>query len=316
MTFPTVFRLASLAGIIFTPFLMAENEHSRTFVEIWPEGAPGAIAAAGYEEAALPADGEVPVPHTAAVSAPQLVLYLPEGGGGPYPAVIVCPGGGYGFLADQHEGAAVAEWFRERGIAAFVLKYRLPSDIIMEDKSLGPLQDAQEAVRIVRRRAEEWGVDPGRVGIMGFSAGGHLAATASTLYDDEAYPRRSGDWSARPDLSILIYPVISMDFDITHRGSRENLLGVDAPQGQVSRFSAHLRIDAATPPAFLVHSADDAAVPVENSVRYFLALQDHGVDAELHVFPTGGHGYGLGAAVEGASQWPQLLETWLRAQGW
>ncbi len=229
-------------------------------------------------------------------------------------SVIVCPGGGYWGVAIDHEGKKVAQWFNALGITAFVLKYRLPSDDIMTDKAIGPLQDAQEAIRLVRRNAKRFAIDPGKIGIMGFSAGGHLASTASTHFNEKVYTP-SDTISARPDFSILIYPVISMDLSITHRGSRDNLLGKTPVKEQVDRFSNELQVGKQTPPAFLVHSLDDDVVPVENSIRYALAMRQQKNACELHIYEKGGHGYGLGRSEGTESTWPVACEKWLKSRG-
>lgn len=207
-------------------------------------------------------------------------------------AVIVCPGGGYGRLAMTHEGYDVAKRFAEAGIAAFVLKYRLPNDACMEDKKTGPLQDAQQAIYLVRKNAREWGIDPAKIGIMGFSAGGHLAATASTQFN-RTMVKNPENISLRPDFSMLIYPVISFSDLLTHGGSRTNLIGNPAAPQLIEQFSNEKQITKATPPAFLVHAADDQAVPVGNSLAYAEALISFQTPVQLHVFPAGGHGFGM-----------------------
>ena len=206
---------------------------------------------------------------------------------------MICPGGGYSWLAIYPEGTLVAARLNSFGISAFVLTYRLPSDAIMVDKSIGPLQDGQEAIRIVPRHAKEWNIDPHKIGIMGFSAGGHLAATVSTHFADTVY--QHGDTtSARPDFSVPVYPVISMDSTITHRGSNVNLLGPAPSMETIRYFSADQCVSKDTPPAFIVQAADDKTVPVQNSIAYFLALNKYGIPCELHMYESGGHGFGLG----------------------
>jgi acetyl esterase/lipase len=200
------------------------------------------------------------------------------------------------------------------GVTAFVLSYRLPADAIMAEKSIGPLQDAQEAIRRVRRNAAMWHIDPHRIGIMGFSAGGHLAASASTRFAERVYPP-TDTTSARPDFSILIYPVISMEASMTHGGSRQNLLGANPSAETVRLFSCDERVTADTPPAFLAHSADDGSVPVKNSTKYMEALVRHNVPCELHVYERGGHGYGLGKGKGTETSWPEACARWLRTRG-
>ncbi|KJF43942.1 alpha/beta hydrolase [Draconibacterium sediminis] len=229
-------------------------------------------------------------------------------------AVVICPGGGYSGLAIRHEGLQVAQWFNSVGITAFVLTYRQPDDAAMENKSIGPLQDGQRAIRIVRRHAKEWGIDPEKIGIMGFSAGGHVASTISTHYTEKVYDPDDST-SARPDFSLLIYPVISMDSTITHRGSRVGLLGNAPLAEQVKHFSNDSQVNTHTPPAFVVHSLDDDVVPVENSIKYALAMKKHDVPCELHIYQSGGHGYGMAPGRSTQSMWPQACLKWLEARG-
>ncbi len=223
---------------------------------------------------------------------PTLSLYFPPEVKSNATAVIICPGGGYGRLAIPHEGSAVGAWLNANGIVAIVLKYRLPNSAIMKNKAIGPLQDIQEAVRIVRKNARQWQINPGKIGVMGFSAGGHLASTIATHFEDKI--DEADTVSARPDFSILIYPVISMNPEITHKGSSINLLGETPGPELVASFSNELQVTANTPPAFMVHAADDKSVPVENSIAYLLALKKNSVPAELHIYEKGGHGFGMG----------------------
>lgn len=243
------------------------------------------------------------------VTAPTLTAYFVNQEKSNGTSVIICPGGAYGMLAIDKEGYKVAEWFNSLGINAFVLKYRLPSDLIMKNKTVAPLQDAQEAVRLIRRNAAKWKLNPNKIGIMGFSAGGHLAATLSTHYNDKVYIP-SDTTSAKPNFSILIYPVISMQEGITHQGSKDNLLGKNANNETVEKYSNEKQISADTPKAFLVHATDDKAVPVENSINYYLALKKEKVAAEMHLYENGGHGFGLGVKGTNAS-WPKTCEKWL-----
>jgi acetyl esterase/lipase len=229
-------------------------------------------------------------------------------------AVIICPGGGYSILAASHEGSDVAKVFTEWGLTAFVLKYRLPDDSIMVDKSIGPLQDAQRALQLVRQNAAAWDIDPARIGIMGFSAGGHLAATASTHFSN-AVIDNPHDISLRPDFSILVYPVISFNDSIAHMGSRINLVGPSATPAQVRAFSNELQVNSQTPPAFMVHAADDKGVNVQNSLRYYQALLANQVLSEIHVYPRGGHGFGMNNKTT-EDKWMDHLRNWLKSNGW
>ncbi len=224
-------------------------------------------------------------------------------------AVVICPGGGYRILAIDHEGYQIAEWLNNLGIAAFVLKYRLPDARIMKDPSVGPLQDVQKALRTVRQNAQKWNIDPTQIGIMGFSAGGHLAASLASHYQANVYEEATVI-SARPDFSILIYPVISFDQKMTHSGSRENLIGKNPTEAQIAYFSNELQINKNTPPTLLIHSVDDEVVPVENSLAYLKQLKKYKVESELHIFSDGGHGYGLGRGGT-HSLWSKNAENWL-----
>ena len=245
------------------------------------------------------------------VTQPTLTAYFADRQKSNGTAIIICPGGGYGMLAINKEGFKVAEWLNGLGITAFVLKYRLPSDLIMKNKTVGPLQDAQQAMRLVRRNALQWKLNPNKIGIIGFSAGGHLASTLSTHYNDKVYVPVDTT-SAKPNFSILIYPVISMQEGITHQGSKDNLLGQNADTQRADYYSNEKQVNAATPKAFLVHATDDKAVPVENSINYYLALKKEKVAAEMHLYENAGHGFGLGVKGTSAS-WPQTCEKWLAA---
>ncbi len=225
----------------------------------------------------------------------------------------MCPGGGYARLSFSYEGVEVGQWFNKLGVAAFVLKYRLGPRY----HHPAPLQDAQRAMRTVRSRAAEFGIDPGRIGIMGFSAGGHLASTLGTHFDagDSNATDAVERVSCRPDFLILAYPVITMDLQYTHRGSRTNLLGQNPDPKLVEYLSNELQVTTQTPPAFLFHTTDDATVAVENSVNFYLALRKAKVPAEMHLYEHGAHGTGLGKDPILAS-WPQRLADWLRLHGW
>jgi acetyl esterase/lipase len=226
-------------------------------------------------------------------------------------AVVVCPGGGYGGLAMDHEGHQIAEWLNSLGISAFILDYR------HRNKGYGhpaPLQDAQRAIRTVRARHAEWNVNPDKIGILGFSAGGHLASTAATHFDEGS--SASNDLiervSCRPDFAVLCYPVIVFNSDYTHRGSQRNLLGDEAPADVVESLSNEKQVTPRTPPTFLFHTNEDEGVPAENSIAFYMALRKAKVPAELHIYEKGRHGIGLGRHVPGSREWPKALEAWLR----
>jgi acetyl esterase/lipase len=266
----------------------------RPFLLLYPDGAPGAVG-------------------TEAVDKPKITLYPAPAASANGAAVVVCPGGGYGVVAADHEGKQVAEWLNSFGVSAFVLQYRLGPRY----HHPAPLQDAQRAIRMVRARAAEWHVDPARVGILGFSAGGHLASTAATHFDDgkadAADPiERQG---SRPDFAILLYPVISLVDPVAHAGSRRNLLGESPDPALVELLSNEKQVTPRTPPTFLFHTADDPGVPVANSLLFFEAMQKAGVPGELHVFAHGKHGVGLAKDDPALSMWPKLCELWLRGRG-
>jgi acetyl esterase/lipase len=204
----------------------------------------------------------------------------------------------------------VAEEFNKWGITAFVLKYRLPDDTTMVDRSLAPLQDAQQAIRLLRSNAAQWGIDKNKIGIMGFSAGGHLASTASTHFTFKADESNADIISVRPDFAILVYAVISFDSSITHKGSRNNLIGANASAEKTNFYSNELQVTKNTPPVFIVHAGDDMVVPVENSIRFYRACIKNKVSAEMHLYPNGGHGFGLFNKTT-ADNWMERLKNWL-----
>ena len=242
------------------------------------------------------------------VSIPTLTPYLAKGTSGATTAVIVCPGGGYSGLASSHEGVAIAKAFQDMGVSAFLLKYRLPSDSIMKDRSIGPLQDAQQAILMVREQAKKWNIDPARIGIIGFSAGGHLASTAGTHFEETLIdnPRKI---SLRPDFMMLIYPVITMT-KLGHGGSRMNLVGDDS--ALVKAYSNETRVTTNTPPTFLMHATDDQVVPVQNSLMFYDALIANKVTrSSLFVFQEGGHGFGL-LNQKSSIKWFDLLKDWMK----
>jgi acetyl esterase/lipase len=262
-------------------------------IPLWPAGAPGAL---GTDDSDIPA----------------LTVYLPRTVAANTPAVIVCPGGGYRALASNHEGRQVASYLNSLGVAAFVLRYRL-----------GPryhhpieLGDAQRAIRLVRSHQADWRIDPSRVGIMGFSAGGHLAMTASTRFDagNAGAPDVVDRPSSRPDFAVLGYPVISMTEEWTHKGSRTSLLGDNFDPELAKSLSGERAVTRDTPPTFLFQTNEDASVPAENAVSYYLALRKAGIPAELHVFEKGPHGVGLANDDPALSEWSKLLANWLRVR--
>jgi acetyl esterase/lipase len=242
------------------------------------------------------------------VTNPTLEVFLPEKEKSTGAAVVICPGGGYAVVVYQGEGVQTAKEFIRNGVAAFVLKYRLPNDSTMIDKKIGPLQDAQQAIKIVRENAAEWGIDINKVGIMGFSAGGHLASTEATHYK-KAVIENSDNTNLRPDFQILIYPVISMQDSLTHQGSRDGLLGEHPSKDIIDEFSNELQINENTPPAYITQAGDDKVVDVDNSIVYWEALRHHNVPAELHIYPIGNHGFVLRQPTE---EWMKPIFKWMK----
>jgi acetyl esterase/lipase len=282
-------------------------------IPLWPEGvpaavrpdAPAALGPLGPER--LEEGGRI-----ANVSEATLTVYYPAVDRPNGTAVIVCPGGGYGILSNDREGIQYAQWLSHLGVTTFILKNRLK-----EYGHPAPLQDVLRAIRLVRSRAAEFKVNPARIGVMGSSAGGHLAASAGTLFDhaDGRTGAALDAVNARPDFLILMYPVISMADGVTHEGSRQNLLGAQRTPASLALASLELQVTAATPPTLLIHTQEDKAVPIENSIRFFQALTKAGVPAEFYAFERGSHGMGLKPDFGTASDWPDRAEEWLRARG-
>lgn len=256
---------------------------------LWPAGAPNSNGLTGTEE-------DLEGGRVANVIKPSITVYKADKPNGM--AIIMCPGGGYARLAMNHEGHDMAPWLNAQGITYIVLKYRMPNGHYEV-----PLSDAEQAIRLVRQHAKEWNIRPDRIGIMGASAGGHLAASLATLYSSN---------ETRPDFQILFYPVISMVPGVTHGGSRQNLLGNNPSQELEDRYTLEKQVNERTPQAFIMLSADDGAVPPANGIHYFEALLQHQVPATLHVYPTGGHGWGFRDAFTYKRQWTGELEKWLR----
>ena len=238
------------------------------------------------------------------VQQPTIEVFLPSKRNATGQAVLICPGGSYITLAYDWEGTDIAKWLNSQGIAGIVLKYRLPDSISSMVRHKTPMLDAEQAMILIRKHAGEWNIDTKKVGVMGFSAGGHLASTLGTHFTSSA---------TRPDFMVLVYPVISMKEGVTHIWSRRFLLGYDAGKQLIGQYSNETRVSGNTPPTFLIHSADDDGVPVQNSLLFFEALHAHKVPTEMHIFPEGGHGYGLGNNKPYVNGWPNLLLRWLQA---
>lgn len=248
------------------------------------------------------------------ISEPTLSYFPAPGQDQTASAVIIFPGGGYAINALSHEGLDVARKFNEIGISAFVVKYRIPDDRTMLNKEIGPLQDAQQAIKVAREQASKYKIDPERIGIMGFSAGGHLASTAGTHFK-ETHISNEKNTSLRPNFMILIYPVISFQDDIGHRGSRNNLLGNDPSKEKVNLYSNELQVTKETPPSFLVHASDDKTVAVANSIKFYESLVKQNIPAEMHIYQEGGHGFGLNNPTT-EDDWFLTCKHWLKANGW
>ena len=247
------------------------------------------------------------------ISVPTLTVFEPPRGKKNGTSVIIVPGGGYAVEAIGHEGFDVARRLNEAGITCFVLKYRLPNDTTMPDKTIGPLQDAQRAIQYVRENAAPYGLDPKKIGIMGFSAGGHLAATAGTHFKKPLISNPLNT-SLRPDFMILVYPVISFTDSIGHLGSRENLIGRHPTKEMINLYSNELQVTRETPPSFIVHAKDDNAVKVQNSISFYDALQKKHVPSNLYLYEKGGHGFGLNNTTSNV-KWIDLAVDWLRTGG-
>jgi acetyl esterase/lipase len=249
------------------------------------------------------------------VSIPSLVVFVPKKEKANGTGIIICPGGGYSILAADHEGIAVAKVLNEWGITAFVLKYRLPDDSIMTNKSIVPLQDIQQAIQLIRLNADQYFVNPMRLGVMGFSAGGHLAATAGTHFSNPVIPNHFKTISLRPDFMILAYPVISFTDSIGHLPSRLNLLGAKPTKEEIINYCNEMQVTEKTPPTFLMHAKDDKVVKVANSQLFYDALQKNNIPSELYLYSHGGHGFGMNNK-DTNDKWMDALKGWLIKMGW
>ena len=271
---------------------------------LWPEGVPGL-------RSDLPPEVSSNGGSVGVVTTPTLTPFVLPAAEHPRAAVVVCPGGGYSHLSMEKEGYAIARWLNSMGISAFVLKYRLK-----EYGYPAPIRDGLQAIRLVRSRADEWHIDPHRIGVIGFSAGGHVAASVATLFDapESHFETPLSKVDARPDFAMLIYPVITMTAPLAHKGSLTSLLGPSPAPELLEQLSLETRVTDKTPPTFLVHSSIDPTVPVQNSVQFYLALRKAGVPAEMHIYETGPHGFGLLPGHGPTSDWPKRAEEWLTAR--
>lgn len=304
-------KLAS--GVLSCALLIASAAQSQEATPLYPGEIPNSIVAEDEESLREKAPNDR-FDFIQNVSRPKIYAYSLPRAKTPRAAIVILPGGSYRGVSIVKEGFDVAQQLNGYGIAAFVLKYRTPSDAHQRDKTIAPLQDAQQALRLVRENAKRWNVDPQRVGLLGFSAGGHLAATAATQYST---PVVAGATAAqvRPDFVMLAYPVISFEDAITHAVSRETLLGKQPTAQQIDKYSNERHVTAATPPTFIMHAADDKSVVVANSLRFFEALNKSGVSSELIVFPNGGHGFGLFNATT-PDRWIERLRDWQLSRGY
>jgi acetyl esterase/lipase len=294
-----------LVAVISSLFAFAQNNQP---IPLFPYGVPNSKPAPAIyiEKPDQPRPGRISM-----VTNPTITPFFPDKDLANGAAVIICPGGGYSYVAIVPEGYDVAREFNKIGVTAFVLKYRLPSDDIMLDKAIGPLQDAQMAIALVRSRAVEWGINPNKIGIAGFSAGGHLASTAGTHFDNIVIPDKKT--SVRPDFMILVYPVITFG-DEAHKGSRNALIGKTPTRQQIDLYSNEKQVTANTPPTFIVQAEDDATVPVQNSLMFYEALLKAKVKAEMHIFQAGGHGFGLNNP-KTTEHWFEWCSSWMMLNG-
>jgi acetyl esterase/lipase len=306
---PTRFRFLPFLYLLLLVSIVSADEQE---IDLWPTDN---FTADDREAETVEDSGKDGKPdrRVANVRVPTLKFHLPASPEENCAAVIICPGGGYAIEAIDKEGYEPARWFQERGIVGIVLKYRLPQGT---DGDESPSEDVSRAIRFVRQRASEWNIDPARIGIMGFSAGGHLASTSATHFDSG--DSKSGDpierVSSRPDFQILIYPVITMDTEVGHSGSRERLLGKSPTAEALAYASNDLQVTDKSPPAFLIHTSDDR-VSCENSLRYASALKRNNIPLELHLYERGGHGYGMRGGNGPVDAWPKRLEEWLELRG-
>lgn len=290
---------------------------SQEIIKIWPDNAiPNALPGASGTPEKSDVGQQDGILRISNVTVPTLTVFQAPKEKATGASVMICPGGGYAILAYGHEGEEVARWFNQQGITAFILKYRLPDEKLMSNQHEVPLMDAMQGMKLIRQNASRYGLDPNKIGVMGFSAGGHLAATLSTHYYRSLGNNKASD-EAKPNFAILMYPVVTFG-NKAHIGSRDNLLGKQQKTSAelIAYYSNEEQVTHQTPPTFLVHSMDDKAVPVENSVNYYLALLKNGVSAEMHLYPAGGHGYALRTKGKGSVEnWPDACKGWLKAQG-
>jgi acetyl esterase/lipase len=299
-------RISLLKGAMAFMLLLPFTTQAQELINLYAGAVPNSKPSKAVDQPTLPTSSQF-----SSVVKPQLEVYLPEKDKATGAALIVIPGGSYKMIVFQGEGRRSAAELVKHGIAVFILKYRLPNDSMMVDKTIGPLQDAQQAVKIVRENAAKYGVDVNKVGVIGFSAGGHLASTIATHYQKAVIDNANGT-NLRPDFVALVYPVISMQDNLTHKDSRKNLLGATPSKEAIDLYSNDLQVDSKTPPTFLVHAGDDRVVLVDNSIAFYQNLIKAKVPAEMHLFPKGGHGFG-GQPID---MWMGPLVKWMQNNKW
>ncbi|HTN20222.1 MAG TPA: alpha/beta hydrolase [Pelobium sp.] len=289
----------AIVYLMFSFFCYSVN--AQEIMNLYSNGVPGMKS--------VNTDQDIPSSIVRSVSNPTIQIFLPEKNKANGTAVLICPGGAYKVLMYQAEGINTAKELVKNGVAAIVLKYRLPNDSLMYDKKDAPLQDAQQAIKLIREHAKEWNLNEQKIGVMGFSAGGHLASTLATHYN-EPLIKNSNKTSLRPDFQIVVYPVISMQDSLTHKDSRTNLLGKTPAKDMIDYFSSELQINSSSPPAYITHAADDKLVDIDNSINYFEHLRHANVSVEMHIYPKGGHGFILRHP-----EWIAPLFEWMRQTG-
>ena len=299
-------KITSCLAFLLALSFVSVPSLAQTSIPLYKDSIPNSIAGVDEETSIINKDSVLII---SKVSRPTLTIYLPPKEKQTGAAVIICPGGGYWVLAAGHEGADVARRFNEMGIAAFVLKYRIPNEKTMVNKEIGALQDAQRAIQVVRENAKEWHINKKAIGIMGFSAGGHLASTAGTHFKT-AYINNPKNTSLRPDFMVLVYPVISFTEAIGSKNSGEQLLGKNPSPAKIEEYSNEMQVTKKTPPAFLVHAKDDG-VKVENSLAFAAALKKKKVPVSMHIYEKGGHGYGMHNKTSDIL-WMDLVEKWMK----
>jgi acetyl esterase/lipase len=290
-----------LIGMCLFPFAL----HAQRIINLYPGTIPNAKQTALKDIPQNPSEGLV-----RRVITPTLEMYLPEKSNASGAAIVICPGGGYSVIVYEGEGISIAKAFAQKGVAAFILKYRLPNDSFQVNKTIAPLQDAQQAIKMVRDSASVWGVDANKVGIMGFSAGGHVASTEATHFKKAVIENKSNT-NLRPDFQILVYPVISMQDSLTHKDSRRQLLGTNPSKETIDLYSNELQVDKDSPPAYLTHATDDKVVDVDNSIIYFEKLRRNHVPVEMHIYQKGNHGF-----VFKHPGWMEPLLEWMESNKW